>query len=298
MEAMGFNRSGFEVDGFDFERNFDEKAFLGWMDAYWTSAFWYAAVYVVLIFAGRRYMADRPRFELRWALVLWSGFLAVFSVCGAARTVPELVYVTWVHSFQYSVCIPSYFYGPTAFWAYAFVISKVYELGDTAFIILRKQPLIFLHWYHHITVMIYVWYSYTDHTAPGRWFTSMNYAVHSFMYTYYMIRALRFRIPRFVSVFITSIQIAQMVMGLVVNCWSYFYKSQGIYCQQSYENMRYSTIMYISYFCLFAYFFYGAYLKAKPKPHNNTQKPELNGKTQNTKVHGDHNDVANGKKIQ
>lgn len=297
MEAMGFNRSGFEVDGFDFERNFDEKAFHGWMTAYWTSSFWYAAVYVVLIFAGRRYMADRPRFDLRWGLVLWSGFLAVFSVCGAARTVPELVYVSWMHSFQYSVCIPSYFYGPTAFWAYTFVISKVYELGDTAFIILRKQPLIFLHWYHHITVMIYVWYSYTDHTAPGRWFTAMNYAVHSFMYTYYMIRALRFRIPRFVSVFITSIQIAQMVMGLTVNCWSYFYKLQGIYCQQSYENMRYSTMMYVSYFFLFAYFFYGAYLKPKPKPHS-TQKPESNGKAQDTREHGGHNDVANGKKIQ
>lgn len=34
----------------------------------------------------------------------------------------------------------------SAFWAWAFVLSKLVELGDTAFIILRKQPLIFLHW--------------------------------------------------------------------------------------------------------------------------------------------------------
>ena len=34
----------------------------------------------------------------------------------------------------------------SSFWASVFVLSKVPELGDTFFILLRKQPLIFLHW--------------------------------------------------------------------------------------------------------------------------------------------------------
>jgi len=170
----------------------------------------------------------------------------------------------------------SYFYGPTKFWAYTFVISKAYELGDTVFIVLRKQPLIFLHWYHHITVMIYVWYSYTDHTGPGRWFCMMNYTVHSFMYSYYTVRAMRFRTPRWVSIFITSIQIAQMAMGLTVNFVSYYVKTAGgRYCQQSFENMRYCTAMYLSYFFLFAYFFYTAYIRTKKTP---SPSMEMTGK--------------------
>lgn len=34
----------------------------------------------------------------------------------------------------------------TAFWGWLMALSKMAELGDTAFIVLRKQPLIFLHW--------------------------------------------------------------------------------------------------------------------------------------------------------
>jgi len=148
-----------------------------------------------------------------------------------------------------------------------FVISKVYELGDTVFIVLRKQPLIFLHWYHHVSVMIYVWYSYTDHTSPGRWFMVMNYTVHSFMYTYYAARAMRFSVARWVNKFITSIQISQMVMGLVINFTIYRVKTQGgRYCQQSFVNIRYCTLMYLSYFCLFAYFFYVTYVQKKKPP--------------------------------
>ena len=68
---------------------------------------------------------------------------------------------------------------------------QVPELGDTIFIVLRKQKLIFLHWYHHITVLIYCWYSFSQYTAPARWFVVMNFIVHSIMYTYYAFRALR-----------------------------------------------------------------------------------------------------------
>ena len=77
------------------------------------------------------------------------------------------------------------------YWTFMFVMSKVPELGDTIFIVLRKQPLIFLHWYHHITVLLYSWYSYSEYTAAARWFVTMNYLVHSVMYTYYAFKAMR-----------------------------------------------------------------------------------------------------------
>jgi len=263
MAQIGSNVTLYTTEMFEFERKFDTDAFLDWNVHNWTLSFWYAAFYVLVIFSAKYYMASRPRFELRVPLIIWSGLLAAFSIAGAARTVPEAVYILRHQGWSHSLCSSSYFNGPTAFWAYTFVISKAYELGDTVFIVFRKQPLVFLHWYHHITVMIYVWYSYSDHTAPGRWFCFMNYTVHSFMYTYYTVRALRIQVPKFINIFVTSIQIMQMMMGLVINISTYVYKSRGLYCQQSYENMRYSFLMYLSYFFLFCHFFYKSYLKPK-----------------------------------
>lgn len=258
--AVDFNYSVM----FFFERNFEEDHFLKWMTDNWTNCFAYAGCYVFLVFAGRAYMENRPKFDLRIPLVLWSGVLGIFSIAGMVRTAPELVHMIYHHGVEHSICNPSYFYGPTAFWAFMFTVSKVYELGDTGFIVLRKQPLIFLHWYHHISVLIYVWYSYTDHTAPGRWFMVMNYTVHSFMYTYYALRALRIPVPKWVAMCITTMQISQMFFGIAINIISYRVKTRGDFCQQSYENLRYSFMMYFSYFCLFAYFFYAAYLRSKP----------------------------------
>ena len=69
---------------------------------------------------------------------------------------------------------------------------------------------------------------------------------------------------------ITTLQLIQMVVGTVVNVWTYQMKQDGQECQVSDTNIKLSLLMYISYFVLFARFFYNAYLK--PKSSEKTQK--------------------------
>lgn len=250
---------------FAFEKQYDETKFFKYMVTHWADSFVYAFIYIVLVFGGKRYMEERPSYGLRPWLALWSGILAVFSIFGAARTLPELILAVNQHSLEYSICVPSYLENAAAVWTFLFTVSKVYELGDTIFIVLRKQPLIFLHWYHHVTVLIYCWYSYPERTAVGRWFMVMNYMVHSIMYSYYALKAMRFNVPKWISMFITFSQLLQMVIGCLVNVWAYQIKNEGTFCNVSYDNIKYSLIMYASYFILFAHFFYSAYLSGKPK---------------------------------
>lgn len=162
------------------------------------------------------------------------------------------------------------------------MLSKLPELGDTVFIVLRKQPLIFLHWYHHITVLIYSWFSYTEYTASARWFIVMNYFVHSVMYSYYALKALRFNPPRAISMVITGLQLTQMIIGCAINIWAHSYlKTAGhAACNISDLNIKLSIAMYFSYFVLFARFFYKAYLsndaKRGKKKINATQNQAQN----------------------
>ena len=195
---------------FSNEIEIDEKEFFKWIHNNWTLSFAYSAVYVVLIFSGKYYMRSRPPFQLRLALTIWSAVLGIFSILGAARTLPEMIFTLRNYGWEYSVCHPSFYVGSSKFWVIMFTISKVYELGDTVFIVLRKQNLIFLHWYHHITVLIYTWYTHAYFLAPARWFVVMNYSVHAVMYSYYTLKAMRYRLPKFISMVITILQITQV----------------------------------------------------------------------------------------
>jgi len=251
---------------FDFERDFEHEVTKGWFLENWRTIITYAAgLYMLLIFGGQQYMSTRPRMEIRGPLILWNALLGIFSIMGALRTWPEILHVLGEHGIYHSLCIPSFIEKDrvAGYWTFMFVMSKVPELGDTIFIVLRKQPLIFLHWYHHITVLLYSWYSYSEYTAAARWFITMNYLVHSVMYTYYAFKAAKFRVPRCIAMIITTLQIIQMVVGTLVNYWTYQMKQDGLECHVSDTNIKLSLLMYISYFVLFARFFYNAYLKPK-----------------------------------
>ncbi|XP_059868871.1 very long chain fatty acid elongase 6 isoform X1 [Delphinus delphis] len=223
-------------------------------------SFLFSALYAAFIFGGRHLMNKRAKFELRKPLVLWSLTLAVFSIFGALRTGAYMVYILMTKGLKHSVCDQGFYNGPVSkFWAYAFVLSKAPELGDTIFIILRKQKLIFLHWYHHITVLLYSWYSYKDMVAGGGWFMTMNYGVHSVMYSYYALRAAGFRVSRKFAMFITLSQITQMLMGCVVN-YLVFHWMQHDQCHSHFQNIFWSSLMYLSYLVLFCHFFFEAYI--------------------------------------
>uniref|UniRef100_T1IN62 Elongation of very long chain fatty acids protein n=1 Tax=Strigamia maritima TaxID=126957 RepID=T1IN62_STRMM len=213
-------------------------------------------------------MQTRRAFELRSALVVWNWSLALFSIFGVYRCLPEIIYEWHTYGFEYTVCDNTQTMVNPIYqvWGWLFGLSKVVELGDTAFIVLRKKKLVFLHWYHHVTVLVYTWYTGQQIAPTSRWFVLMNLMVHSAMYSYFALMAMKFKIPRFVAMMITTAQLLQMVGGLYVNWRTYSAIISSRHCDTVLWNIQISMMMYASYWLLFAVLFYDRYLRTQKRP--------------------------------
>ena len=207
-------------------------------------------------------------FDLKYHLSIWNGFLAIFSLIGTIKTLPFLFLDTLSCSYENSICTdPVYTWADstTGFWVMLFIFSKIPELFDTVFIVLRKRKLIFLHWYHHITVLIYCWDAYAKLVGTGLYFVSMNYFVHTIMYSYYCAKSLEICPKNFPNYIITILQTIQMLVGTILCLSSWYYMYSREKCHNDINNLIYCSIMYSSYLYLFYSFGIKRFIKKKNK---------------------------------
>ena len=123
--------------------------------------------------------------------------------------------------------------------------------------------------YHHVSVLLYCWHSYSSRIGTGLWFASMNYSVHAMMYFYFGLTQTGPRgkaLARRFSMAITSLQLAQMVVGIAVTVASMVYHASGAVCHVSLVNSLLGLAMYVSYFLLFLQLFLRSYVWKTRKP--------------------------------
>ncbi|CAJ0580914.1 unnamed protein product, partial [Mesorhabditis spiculigera] len=243
------------------------------LQQYWHWTIYISVVYFILIKGIQYLLTNRKPFDLKIPLVLWNGALAVFSIAGFLRFGEDLFDTMKTRPAYEWVCYSCHPKDVAAFWSLMFALSKLVELGDTLFIVLRKKPLIFLHYYHHVAVLIYTFHSGAEHTAAGRAFITMNYFAHSVMYTYYTITASGIRVPRPIAKSVTIVQTTQMLAGVAVSCFVLWVKDNTNWpCQQSRANLGLAFLIYTTFLVLFLHFYWRAY-HSRPAAKS-TQRPK------------------------
>merc|ERR1711974_101273 len=127
------------------------------------------------------------------------------------------------------------------------------------------KPVIALQWWHHSTVLLYCWHSYSVRIATGAWFACMNYSVHSVMYGYFAVMGTQYRkaVSRY-AIYITLLQLVQMLVGMFVTIKAVMYQAAGEECHVNKTNSVLGLSMYASYFLLFFKLFMDNYF-LKPK---------------------------------
>lgn len=257
-----------------FQRTFDHRPASKWMEDHIEVPVFVIAAYIAMVFVGQDLMKNRVAWRMKPLVIVWNLLLSVFSIYGAYQLMPPFLNLLAKDGFKASVCQVStapggYHFGTIGFWNFLFTLSKFPELLDTFFLVFQKKPLIFLHWYHHVTVLLFCWHGWLVGVAAGRYFSTMNFAVHAVMYTYYFFMSLGLTRPMVkpFAPFITILQISQMVVGLCVVVASMYLSHVDPHCANVTHigNTKLALAMYLSYFVLFGKLFFGTYLNGAGK---------------------------------
>jgi elongation of very long chain fatty acids protein 6 len=248
-----------------------------------------AGLFYPVIFGIRYAMKDRAAFDLGGAksqatlnyIWWWEVALAVFSAIGCYHVLPMALepMLFGGKSFTDTVCGDGVHDDPRSVWMFFFMVSKVFEFGDTIFVVLRKKPLILLQHYHHLATMLYCWYGthfVYNLNNTNVFFTGMNLAVHSCMYSWYAATRTGWRSPKPLMMFITLIQLVQMVFGVVIIMISGSSSgSCGRWPEEDPAGYRACLFMYFSYLVLFGKLFYTNYCVKGGKKNKKEQKKNM-----------------------
>ncbi|GAW79086.1 elongation of very long chain fatty acids protein 3 [Plasmodium gonderi] len=275
-----------------------------WISSQWERSFkpfWfiqlvhdkYLASTIVVIFYlmickyGVSFMKKREELNLRKVIITWNLSLFLFNFIVVIKLIPVLLYTILNYTFNGLLIIPpiyTYAFGTPGLWVCLFIISKYIELIDTFFLILRKKKITLLHWFHHATVLLYTWDTYSAEVSAGFIFIIINAFVHTIMYFYYFLATL-YNKPLTWSIFVTVLQIFQMILGITITLYclyiTYAYKFSNYWDLRSIRKLQHkftfdrghyinrtnlvcASLMYLSYIFLFVKYFCDRYVRAAP----------------------------------
>ena len=190
----------------------------------------------------------------------WNFSLSVFSIWGMLKTVPY--FVNSIHKYGLiSTVINNNCYEELKMPLFLFAPSKIIELGDTFFIAIRGKKIKYIQYFHHWITMLYCWYVHNfrnNGMNVNAMFCCMNYTVHSFMYTWYAISALKIKNPIWIKNSVTIIQIIQMFLGLYLTIIANIY---GQWFLKDFYSSFFASCMYLYYCYLFTNLFFKIILK-------------------------------------
>ncbi|XP_071632162.1 very long chain fatty acid elongase AAEL008004 [Temnothorax longispinosus] len=222
------------------------------------------AYLIFVLKAGPKMMEKRPAFQLNTVMILYNAFQVLFSI--------------WLTSLIWDVDVKNFFFNhgcnirlspnlqttnaqamSRGAWWYFF--SKIIELLDTVFFVLRKKQnqITFLHVYHHTITAVFSWcYLKFLPGEQGVIIGFLNSLVHVIMYSYYFIAALGPKYKKYLwwKKYMTWIQLVQFALMLV-----YLVLTLILDCRTPKALTYFFTIVVIIFMYLFSDFYRQAYKK-------------------------------------
>jgi elongation of very long chain fatty acids protein 4 len=295
------------VIGFFQQEDWYHQMFIKYTDPRTVDGFWLrtpeatlAVIFFYLLFVafGPRWMERRAAMNLKPVIIVYNFIMVAVSAYMSVE-----FFLTAFHM--------GYSYGCQGVdWQYStdplsmrlvniswlFFLSKIIELADTVFFILRKKDnqVTFLHVYHHAT-MIANWWMAAKYIPVGQsFFVGMvNSFIHALMYLYYGLAAIGPHMQKYLwwKKHMTTMQLIQFIAIISHTAYNKFLRPDCDY------PFLYNSIVFyytISMVVLFSDFYYRTYVRSgRKKTERDRRKPQ----TVNNNGHLPEKDADNSKNI-
>ncbi|GMS95286.1 hypothetical protein PENTCL1PPCAC_17461 [Pristionchus entomophagus] len=225
-------------------------------------------LYLMMVFSLKQFMNKRHPFNIDWPIRVWNMTIAILSGFCAVGMTKEFFQTVFGKGINASLCSSNdtFFHGSNGFFLWCYHIIRLFEFTDTLFIILRKQPLLFIHWYHHALTLFVAWFTYARPMAFTRYGIYLNAMVHTVMYSYFFLRSSKIRLPLIIAKSITSAQIVQFIIAFWSTAQATAMKfGLGMPCELDTCGLMWSWFMVSSYLYLFIHFYFNKYSEKKEK---------------------------------
>ncbi|KAE8333910.1 ELO family [Aspergillus sergii] len=198
------------------------------------------SIIVICLYTTKRHGKPWAINHTRWfrhAVIVHDVFLALYSAWMFFRVVRTFKNA-WPkrHDIFYTVLVADLFcrggqilphqetFQEFVFVGWASYMSKFYEVLDTVIILAKGRQASLLQIYHHAGVILVAWASIRFEYPPALMLFSLNAGVHAlmFQYTYFALVSIHVAVPRSAKAAMTSIQIVQFFIDLIV-CPSYLF---------------------------------------------------------------------------
>ncbi|KAL4235653.1 hypothetical protein ACF0H5_004048 [Mactra antiquata] len=224
-------------------------------------------LYLFVVRIGPTFMKYRQPVPLKWIIIPYNLGLVVLSAYMFYEFLMSAVlagYSLRCQPVDYSTSPLALRMASVCWW---FFFSKVIELLDTVFFILRKKDrqVTFLHVYHHCS-MIINWYLGARYVAGGQSFfvAMLNSFIHIFMYSYYTLAAIGPHMQKYLwwKRYLTTMQLMQFFAFVVHTGYNLL-----IDCDFP-RGYNIAVFLYaISLIVLFGNFFSRTYIDKKKREH-------------------------------
>lgn len=263
------------------------------------------AVYLYLVLSlGPKLMAKHESFKLNKVLLF-------YNLGMAAANLWLFIQGLWVSNYGLDTWGCGKFGGDIRksprrgiYLGYLFFLTKLIELLDTVFFVLRKkkEQITFLHVFHHSVVPLFCWIGIK--LAPGGpngFFPLVNSFIHVVMYSYYALTTFGPSIQPYLwwKKYLTRLQMTQFVL-VMVNAATTFMSAD---CKFPILFAYLQLTVAVTFFILFAMFYKNAYQRKRSRLNRERNANNTNGHLDNhsetfKKSFAENSNSAKGKTVK